>query len=251
MDKVDSSTVSKPVAYDSYQELAEHYAAAIDTKPHNAFYDRPAMISLWPDVRGLRVLDAGCGPGVYAELLTQRGAIVTAVDVSDKMLELARKRLGATADLRLVDLSQPLPMLSSQSFDFINAPLCVDYIENWRGLFTEFGRILVPGGIFQFSCGHPAFDAEYFNTNDYFSVEHVSSTWKGFGKNVIMHSFRRSLEEILMPVIDSGFTILKVLEPKPTEQFELADPVRFASLMHRPGFLCVQAKRLSLGGFGH
>jgi hypothetical protein len=66
-----------------------------------------------------------------------------------------------------------------------------------------------------------------------------------------MQSFRRSLEEILMPVIDSGFTILKVLEPKPTEQFELADPVRFASLMHRPGFLCVQAKRLSLGGFGH
>ncbi len=125
MEKVDPSTVSKPVAYDSYQELAEHYAAAIDTKPHNAFYDRPAMISLWPDVRGLRVLDAGCGPGVYAELLAQRGAIVTAVDVSDKMLELARKRLGATADLRLVDLSQPLPMFPSQSFDFINAPLCV------------------------------------------------------------------------------------------------------------------------------
>jgi 2-polyprenyl-3-methyl-5-hydroxy-6-metoxy-1,4-benzoquinol methylase len=63
----------KPVALDAYDALAESYAALVDTKPHNAYYERPATLSLLPDVRGKRVLDAGCGPGVYSEWLASRG----------------------------------------------------------------------------------------------------------------------------------------------------------------------------------
>ena len=36
----------KPLAYDAYESLAEDYAARVDTKPHNAYYDRPAILSL-------------------------------------------------------------------------------------------------------------------------------------------------------------------------------------------------------------
>jgi len=233
----------KPLAYDAYQDLAAHYAAGIDTKPHNAYYERPAMVAMWPELQGKRVLDAGCGPGVYAELLLRRGAIVTAIDASDRMLEFARRRLGPDAELRLVDMSQPLDMFSNETFDFINAPLCFDYVEDWRSLFSEMSRILRSGGLVQFSCGHPAFDAEYFGTNTYFTVEHVECTWKGFGKNVVMPSFRRSLQELLMPMIEAGFRIQQVVEPLPTEEFRLAHPMRFASLMHRPSFLCIQASR--------
>ena len=233
----------KPLAYEAYQELAECYAARIDTKPHNAYYDRPAMIAMWPDLRGQRVLDAGCGPGVYAEILLNRGAAVTAIDMSDRMLALARKRLGPVADLRLVDLSQPLEMFSDNAFDFVNAPLCLDYIEDWRPVFTEFRRILRPAGRVQFSCGHPAFDAEYYNTSNYFSVEQVECLWKGFGKRVVMPSFRRSLQEILSPLIEAGFQIQQVIEPLPTKEFKQADPMKYASLQHRPAFICVQALR--------
>jgi ubiquinone/menaquinone biosynthesis C-methylase UbiE len=240
----DSKSRCKPLAYDAYQELADHYAAKIETKPHNAYYERPAMLEMMPDLRGKRVLDAGCGPGVYAESLVNRGAMVVAIDMSDRMLELARERLGSKADLRLVDLSQPLSMFSNESFDFINAPLCLDYIQDWRQLFAEFHRILSPGGGFQFSCGHPAFDAEYYNTSSYFSVEQVEATWKGFGKEVVMPSFRRSLQEIMMPLIETGFSLQKVIEPLPTAEFRQADPLRFSTLSRRPAFLCVQAKRL-------
>jgi SAM-dependent methyltransferase len=87
-------TFDPPISRRSYEELAEAYAAKIDTKPHNAYYERPATLSLLPEVRGLRVLDAGCGPGVYAEWMTNRGARVVAVDASPKMLALARARVG-------------------------------------------------------------------------------------------------------------------------------------------------------------
>jgi ubiquinone/menaquinone biosynthesis C-methylase UbiE len=59
----------KPIALDAYETLAAAYAAVIDTKPHNAYYERPATLSLMPEVKGKRVLDAGCGTGVYSEWL--------------------------------------------------------------------------------------------------------------------------------------------------------------------------------------
>lgn len=87
----------KPIAQDAYGTL-------IDTKPHNAYYERPATLSLLPDVRGKRVLDAGCGPGVYAEILLDRGAEVVAFDANERMVRLARERLGDRARIFQADL---------------------------------------------------------------------------------------------------------------------------------------------------
>jgi ubiquinone/menaquinone biosynthesis C-methylase UbiE len=234
----------KPLAYAAYQELADHYAAMIDTKPHNAYYDRPAMLQLWPNVHGKRCLDAGCGPGAYAEALLDRGAEVVAVDVSDRMLELAMQRVGNLATFRLMDLSTPGLDFADAEFDFINAPLCFDYIEDWDALLKECHRILKPHGLIQISCGHPAFEAEYYKTNRYFSIEAVQCTWKGFGKQVVMPSYRRSLADIINPFARQKFQILEVVEPLPTDEFRQADPIRYARLMHRPSFLMIQAQRI-------
>ena len=84
----------KPLAYEAYQRLADDYARCVDTKPHNAFYERPATLALLPNVRGMQVLDAGCGPGAYAEELLNRGAHVISVDASDRMIELAQRTTG-------------------------------------------------------------------------------------------------------------------------------------------------------------
>lgn len=239
---------NKPLAYEAYQELADAYAAKIDTKPHNAYYDRPAMLSMLPDIQRKKVLDAGCGPGAYTQTLAERGAMVVACDASERMLQLAAERLNKLAfadppELRQLDLTQPLSMFQDEEFDVVNAPLCLDYIADWKSLFLEFHRILKPGGVFLFSCGHPAFDAEYYDTKAYFSVEPVQCTWRGFGKHVLMPSYRRSLEEVMTPIIEARFYLEKVLEPRPTEDFRFADPVRYASLMHRPGFLCVRTRK--------
>ncbi len=88
---------SKPVAQDTYNAIAEAYAQRIDTKPHNAYYERPATLSMLPDVCGKTVLDAGCGPGVYSEWLVAHGAKVVALDANRKMVRFARQRLGGKA----------------------------------------------------------------------------------------------------------------------------------------------------------
>ena len=65
-----------------FDAFAESYAEHARESVYNALYDRPAVLDLLGDVTGLRVLDAGCGPGYYAEELVRRGARVTAFDGS-------------------------------------------------------------------------------------------------------------------------------------------------------------------------
>lgn len=234
----------KPIALDAYEALAEAYAAVIDTKPHNAYYERPATLSLLPDVEGKTVLDAGCGPGVYSEWLMDHGADVVALDVSPKMVELAKRRCGAAIDVRQADLSKPLPFLDSVSFDIVLCPLVLEYIEDWSGLFAEFNRVLRPGGYLVLSVTHPFFDYTYFNSNNYFETERVGTEWRGFKPvRVHMPSFRRSLSATLTPIMEAGFRLEKILEPTPTKEFKEADPRHFEELSRQPCFLCIRAKK--------
>ena len=58
---------------------------------------RALMLSQLPqDLRGARVLDAGCGTGMMTEELARRGATVTAADISPKLVEIAHDRLPPT-----------------------------------------------------------------------------------------------------------------------------------------------------------
>jgi ubiquinone/menaquinone biosynthesis C-methylase UbiE len=93
-------------AYDSF---AEAYAAETESNLINGYYTRPAVLDLAGEVAGRRILDVGCGAGPLLAALRERGAVVTGVDSSTKMLELARQRLGDGADLHPADLSSPLP----------------------------------------------------------------------------------------------------------------------------------------------
>ena len=236
----------KPIALEAYEALADAYASAVDTKPHNAYYERPASLSLLPDVRGKRVLDAGCGPGVYSEWLIEHGAEVIAIDASPKMIELAKQRLKRSTGIVQADLNQPLTFLGNSSVDVILSPLVLNYVEDWDRTFAEFYRLLVPSGHLVFSVSHPFFDFTYFKSENYFQTELVGSEWRGFGVKVHMPSFRRSLAETLNPIIEAGFLLEKILEPLPTDKFKEADPKEYEALTRQPSFLCIRARKRDL-----
>ena len=130
----------------AYEELAEHYDRHIDTKPHNAFYDRPNTLAMLPEVAGKTILDAACGPGKYAEILLSQGASVTGFDISPKMVHLAKQRNGLQGDFFVHDFSQPLTQLEDQSFDMVLCALALHYVEDWSVTIREFYRVLKPGG---------------------------------------------------------------------------------------------------------
>ena len=235
-----------PLAQDTYNAIADAYAARIDTKAHNAYYERPATLSLLPDVRGKYVLDAGCGPGVYAEWLVAHGASVVALDGNPKMVKLARHRLGKTVRVILANLESPLDFLQDGEFDLVISPLVMDYLKDWASIFNEFYRVLKVGGIFVFSMGHPFQQYDiHRQTSNYFDVELVEYPWTGFGQRVNMPSYRRPMSEVVNPLIATGFTLSKILEPLPTVEFQETAPDDYQELIRNPGFMCLRAVKVN------
>jgi SAM-dependent methyltransferase len=233
---------SKPVAQEAYDELAEAYAAMVDTKPHNAYYERPATLSLLPDVSGKRVLDAGCGPGVYAEWLVGHGADVVAFDANEKMVALSKQRLGEKVQVLQANLESPLDFLADASFDLIVSPLVMDYVKDWEPVFLEFHRVLKAGGCLVFSIEHPYMKyATHHLMSNYFKVERVEYVWRGFGEPVTVPSYRRPLSTVINTLLKAGFILEQILEPLPTEEFLEKDPEDYEELMRSPGFMCLSA----------
>jgi SAM-dependent methyltransferase len=237
-----------PIALDAYESLAGRYDALAPTKAHNAYYDRPATLSLLPEVRGKRVLDAGCGPGIYSEWLLEQGAEVVAFDVSPKMIEYYQRRNGDRAPVLLADLEKPLGFLSNASVDIVLAALSLDYVRDWRPTFREFARVLRERGYVVASLGHPAADYfVYHREGNYFEVEHVVEHWRFGGDEPLeMHRYRHPLGHLFEALFGAGLTLDRFLEPRPTEQFREANPEEYDDLMRQPGFLCVRARKLPI-----
>jgi SAM-dependent methyltransferase len=227
--------------YAAYEQIAESYNDKIDHKPHNAYYDRPNTLGLIPEIKGKSILDAACGPGKYAEILIENGAMLTGFDISPRMVEFARARNKNTGSFFVHDLAKPLEMLKNETFDTVLCALAMHYIQNWTVTIREFFRLLKPGGFLVISVEHPFFEYNYFKSDRYFDVEPVKCTWNGFGTPVEMHSYRRPLQECLEPLTSNGFYIDKLIEPRPVEEFEKHDPKHFRELNAFPAFMGIRA----------
>jgi SAM-dependent methyltransferase len=92
---------------------------------------------------GRRVLDVGCGSGVFLREAAERGADVFGLDASEPLLELARERVPA-ADLRLGDI-QFLPY-ESDSFDVVTGFNSFFFAADIVAAVGEARRVARPGG---------------------------------------------------------------------------------------------------------
>ncbi len=235
----------KPIALDAYEVLAEPYSELVDTKFENAYIERPATLSMLPNVNGKKVLDAGCGPGSYFEWLIEHGAEVVAIDVSPKMVDLARKKLQGSIEVHLADLTEPLDFLDEGSFDVILASLVLDCIEDWDNLFSEFHRVLRNDGLLVFSVCHPFTEFLLRSEGRYFDMELVEAEWKGFGPCVIMPSYRRPLSAMVTSLTGVGFVLDKIIEPTPIPDSKQIDSDRYEKYHKNPSFLCIRASKIS------
>lgn len=200
---------------DHYDLFAERYAAENDSSLLNAHYERPAMIDLAGDVDGHRILDAGCGSGPLFAALRAKGAIMTGVDASPAMLDLARRRLGPDADLRLADLSRPLPFADA-SFDDVVSSLVLHYLEDWSAPLAELRRVLTPGGRLILSVNHPTVSVVNYPNEDYFALRRYSEDYEFDGEPATLTFWHRPLHAMVSAFTSAGYRIATVSEPPPS-----------------------------------
>jgi len=119
-------------------------------RPLGALVDRvekePIYAYLEP-VAGERILDVGCGTGIFSLELARLGVAVTGIDISEAMMDVARRKTedaGANIEFIKADAMQ-LPF-TANSFDKIVSVSALEFTPDLKAVLEECYRVLKPGG---------------------------------------------------------------------------------------------------------
>ncbi|HRB00879.1 MAG TPA: class I SAM-dependent methyltransferase [Ignavibacteria bacterium] len=226
------------------KEFAESYSNKIEYNSHNALYERPAVVSLIGDPVGKKILDAGCGPGVLASFLADKGAFITAVDYSSEMIRLTNDRVENKARVLELNLNEPLDVFKDEEFDIIVSSLTIHYLKNLRLFLSECNRILKEDGCMVFSTHHPFMDFSFHSEGNYFETELLTDEWPSY--NIKMDFYRRSLSDIFNLIMESEFVIEELAEPMPVSECKEKFPDAYETLTHKPWFIIFKIKKQQL-----
>jgi len=122
--------------------------------------NKPGFFTVVGDVKGKRVLDLACGEGSYARILTRMGAKVVGVDLSPKMIELA-KQMETVEKLGIeyhVSDAMDLGKFAGDKFDVVTCFMALMGIEYYREAVAEVAKVLKSGRYFIFCITHPRFE---------------------------------------------------------------------------------------------
>lgn len=219
----------------------------------------PAFLDALPDVAGHRVLDVGCGEGHNTRLLRQRGARLTALDVSETFVRAARDADGTIG--HVLGDSTALPF-SAGTFDAVTAFMSVMDMPDPAAVLADVARVLRPSGWLQFSISHPVnitplrrwIDDEsgtrrLLAIGNYFDEGPTTESWTFKAASDVMRerhapftitAARHTVSSWMNMVIDAGFTIERVLEPVASEEIAAEHP-EVADTRIVPFFLIIRA----------
>jgi ubiquinone/menaquinone biosynthesis C-methylase UbiE len=125
---------------------------------------RRTLQSVLPAGRRLRILDAGCGPGVFAQVCAELGHEVTGMDFSDRMI-LTAKGLAAARGIRceFVHGDAEAPPFPPQSFDVVLSRRLLFNLPHPERAFAAWRDLVVPGGMVMSMDSDPSAAPEWMN----------------------------------------------------------------------------------------
>lgn len=183
----------------------------------------PVLWQFAGDVKGLTVLDAGCGTGYLSKKLHDRGAQVTGIDFSERMIEIARTRYP-DLDFR-VDSCSVLDTIPDRHCDMVVANYVLMDTPDLSGTMRAFSRVLKFAGVAILIFSHPCFPQGsathswtgkrpcYCWKDSYFAPRKIiESPWAHFKSDFIW--FHRPLSDYWKAFKAAGFAMIDFEEPR-------------------------------------
>ncbi|MEN7982053.1 MAG: class I SAM-dependent methyltransferase [Nanoarchaeota archaeon] len=211
---------------------------------YNELLEMPSTLSLLGKIKNKKILDFGCGTGIYAKFLTKKGAKVKGFDISKEMLNIA-KRENPKLDLKKGS-GYKIPF--KEKFDIILASLVVHYLKDWDKMFREVGRVLKKDGFFIFSTENPVVESRKKITignkkisvfGNYFNEGKIYGSLKdNKGKKMKISYYHKTYETIIKTILKNNFEIIDYKDCFPLKKSQKLFPEDYAKYSKNPLF-CV------------
>ena len=241
----------------TYNDMAQFYHEHRTTKFEdgwffNEYLEMPAMIKALGNVRGKKLLDWGCGSGIYAKVLNRNGAIIKGFDISEEMIKIAKKD-NPDLDLRV---GSGLKIPFNEKFDIVFASLALHYLKDWNKAFKEVSRVLKKDGVFLFSDDNPVTKSsksmihenkkiKALGIRNYFKEGEMHyADWKlPNGKTVRIRSYAKTYESIIKMIIKNNFEIIDYVDVYPIPSAKSKFPEEFSLWSKVPKFVIWKLKK--------
>jgi len=229
------------------------------------YLNNPAFLEFIGDIRSRYIVDAGCGEGYNTRILAKRGAKVTGIDISPKLIDYAREHeqnepLGIRYEVAsFTDLS----LFKERSFSTVISFMAMMDSPDYDKAMKEFYRVLDNKGELFFSTLHPCFMTKGLrwltdeNGNEtelvvsrYFDTKPWVEKWKFSNakelyntKPFAVPSFPYTLSNYINDLIAAGFTLKTVEEARPSEEVCNTSPFFRKWRDHASIFFYIHAKK--------
>lgn len=213
-------------AYEEKDFLENYLQRRNRTESPNNSIEKPAIYELLGTFRNRRILDLGCGDGVFGKELLEAGALYYhGVEGSERMRQLASANLvGLEAQVTNSTMERfDFPV---EHYDIVVSRLAIHYLSEIEELFCNVHRTLKPGGKFVFSVQHPVTTSSFASkktgekrsswiVDDYFEEGERQEPW--IDKIVVKH--HRSIESYFSALTTAGFSVTGLQEGLPKRQY--------------------------------
>ncbi len=217
--------------------------------------NNPATFDLIGNVKGLAVLDLACGEGYNTRILARKGARVTGVDFSERLIEYARveeenEKLGIR--YCVLDAAR-LKGLVDNYFDLVTCFMSLQDIENYRKAVSEVSRVLKLGGRFVFSIPHPCFEKIMLNgrkidaASRYFEEAKYVIQWNMERLSIPFRTitFHRTLTDYFDALTRNNLYVSRLVEPRLTENAYQKYPY-LQDTLQRPQAVIIESMKVVL-----
>jgi 2-polyprenyl-3-methyl-5-hydroxy-6-metoxy-1,4-benzoquinol methylase len=198
-----------------WDEHAAEYSAWIARRESAGIGGDPIMTRLLEslgDIDGKSILDACCGEGFLARVLAARGACVTGIDLSPRLIDAARQKDPSTSiDYRVADLSQGIPDLYER-FDAIGSYMALNDVADYRGFAATLSDLAKANGLVVVAFNNPYSSVVREHITDYFSSGTLG-TYAGLGRvGVHARYYHRTLEEYVDAFLAAGLRLVRLAD---------------------------------------
>ena len=220
----------------------------------------PYILELVGEVRGKKVLDAGCGGGFYSLCLSKKGAKVLGIDASEEMIKIAKRKASRNmldAEFMVGDVSDL--KIEDSVYDLVLSTLVLMDVKKLDNAVSELVRVTRDGGDIIVSVQHPILTAGdweresgqklFRKLDDYFIERELETIWENERKERVSFTYyHRSFQAYTRSFLERGCVLTHLIEPYPHKVYKKFNPREYEDTSRIPHFIILKFRKMGFKG---